>query len=231
MTITLNMHTQRTNTTPWIWIEALSINSNLCTWVFSTTTLCSLLSSLCSILTIILQLYNEGVYILFPSYALKLSNLELNSIYLHSLHIKAPIYYGRERIAQGPFTIIQACLHLMTSLIFQNIFKKCDRCFSNCLLSPCWLTWDAPASLQPWGSTWRATYHRKQHDVYYPSMGVVSACTLSFMSKYLHQSCVPKPMTRVDINDNNQSSNRFLRCLVFHILWEIVASIMIVEIR
>jgi hypothetical protein len=38
-------------------------------------------------------------------------------------------------------------------------------------------------------------------------MGVVSTCAFSFMSKYLHQSCGPKPMTRVDINDNNQSSN------------------------
>jgi hypothetical protein len=38
-------------------------------------------------------------------------------------------------------------------------------------------------------------------------MGVVSAYAFSFMSKYLHQSCGPKPMTRVDINDNNQSSN------------------------
>jgi hypothetical protein len=28
-------------------------------------------------------------------------------------------------------------------------------------------------------------------------MGVVYACALSFMSKYLHQSCGPKPMTRV----------------------------------
>jgi hypothetical protein len=46
----------------------------------------------------------------------------------------------------------------------------------------------------------------KQHDVYYPSMGVVSACILSFMSKYLHQLWGPKPMTRVDINDKNQSS-------------------------
>jgi hypothetical protein len=36
----------------------------------------------------------------------------------------------------------------------------------------------------------------------------VSTCALSFMSKYLHQSCGPKPMTRVDINDNNQSSNK-----------------------
>jgi hypothetical protein len=38
-------------------------------------------------------------------------------------------------------------------------------------------------------------------------MGVVSACAFSFMSKYLNQSCGPKPMTRVDINDNNQYSN------------------------
>jgi hypothetical protein len=40
-------------------------------------------------------------------------------------------------------------------------------------------------------------------------MGVVSVCAYSFMSKYLHQSCSPKPMTRVDINDNNQSSNTY----------------------
>jgi hypothetical protein len=40
-------------------------------------------------------------------------------------------------------------------------------------------------------------------------MGVVYACAFSFMSKYLYQSCGPKPMTRVDINDNNQSSNNW----------------------
>jgi hypothetical protein len=46
-------------------------------------------------------------------------------------------------------------------------------------------------------------------------MGVVSACAFSFMSKYLHQSCGPKPMTRVDINDNNQSSNNhYIRDMV-----------------
>jgi hypothetical protein len=39
-------------------------------------------------------------------------------------------------------------------------------------------------------------------------MGVVYACALSFMSKYLYQYCGPKPMTRADINDNNQSSNK-----------------------
>jgi hypothetical protein len=38
-------------------------------------------------------------------------------------------------------------------------------------------------------------------------MGVVFSCALSFMSKYLHQSCSPKLMTRVDINDKNQYSN------------------------
>jgi hypothetical protein len=53
-------------------------------------------------------------------------------------------------------------------------------------------------------------------------MGVVSACTLSFMSKYLHQSCSPKPITRVYINDNNQSSNikddmyRFMNDIVYY---------------
>jgi hypothetical protein len=46
-------------------------------------------------------------------------------------------------------------------------------------------------------------------------MGFVYACALSFMSKYLYQSCGPKPMTRVDINDNNQSSNN---CGMFQIL-------------
>jgi hypothetical protein len=37
------------------------------------------------------------------------------------------------------------------------------------------------------------------------------------MSKYLYQSCGPKPMTRVDINDNNQSSNNNDFILVFPI--------------
>jgi hypothetical protein len=57
---------------------------------------------------------------------------------------------------------------------------------------------------------WCATYHQKQHDVYYPSMGVVSSYAFSFMSKYLHQFFDQKHMTRVDINDNNQSSNNLL---------------------
>jgi hypothetical protein len=134
MSITFNMHTQRT-------IRHHEFESKLFLLIQISVHGCfqlqlsALFSMLYALFIIILQLYNEGVYIPFPSCALKLSNLELNSIYLHSLHIKAPIYYGRERIAQGPFTIIQACLHLMTSLIFQNIFKKCAQCFSSCLLS------------------------------------------------------------------------------------------------
>ena len=50
------------------------------------------------------------------------------------------------------------------------------------------------------------------YDVYYPFMGVVYACALSFMSKYLYQSCGRKPMIRVDINGNNQSSNNLPPC-------------------
>jgi hypothetical protein len=41
-------------------------------------------------------------------------------------------------------------------------------------------------------------------------MGVVYACALSFMSKYLNQYWGPKLMTKVDINDKNQYSNNTL---------------------
>jgi hypothetical protein len=43
--------------------------------IFSSLSLCSLLNDV--------TIHNEGVYILFPSCALKQSNLELNPIYLH----------------------------------------------------------------------------------------------------------------------------------------------------
>jgi hypothetical protein len=46
-------------------------------------------------------------------------------------------------------------------------------------------------------------------------MGVVYACAFSFMSKYLYQYCGPKPMTRVDINENNQSSNKNIKALQY----------------
>ena len=52
-------------------------------------------------------MHNEGVYIPFPSCALKQSNLELN-FYLPALTtINASIYFRRERDAQGLITIHQ----------------------------------------------------------------------------------------------------------------------------
>jgi hypothetical protein len=53
-------------------------------------------------------MHNEGVYIPFPSFFLKLSNLILNSIYLFHLNINASIYFRRERMAQGPITFTSA---------------------------------------------------------------------------------------------------------------------------
>ena len=50
-------------------------------------------------------MHNEGVYIPFPSFFLKLSNLILNSIYLFHLNINASIYFRREWDAQGLITI------------------------------------------------------------------------------------------------------------------------------
>jgi len=50
-------------------------------------------------------IHNEGVYILFPSFFLKLSNLIFNSTYLFHLIINASIYFRRERDAQGLITI------------------------------------------------------------------------------------------------------------------------------
>jgi hypothetical protein len=50
-------------------------------------------------------MYNEGVYIPLPSFFLKLSNLEFN-FYLPALTIlNASIYFKREHMAQGQFTI------------------------------------------------------------------------------------------------------------------------------
>ena len=47
-------------------------------------------------------------------------------------------------------------------------------------------------SPQLWGSTWRATYHWKRHDLYYPSMGFLFASVNSFMSIYFNQLWGPK---------------------------------------
>ena len=50
-------------------------------------------------------IHNEGVYIPFPSFFLKLSNLILNYIYLFHLNINASIYFRRERDTQVLITI------------------------------------------------------------------------------------------------------------------------------
>ena len=84
-------------------------------------------------------MHNEGVYIPFPSCALQLYSLELNSIYF-TLTILNAVYLLRTRADHSrSFYIIQVCLHLATSLIFQNVFKICARFFSSCFLSSCWL--------------------------------------------------------------------------------------------
>jgi hypothetical protein len=48
-------------------------------------------------------------------------------------------------------------------------------------------------------------------------MGVVFSCALSFMSKYLHQSCGPKPVTRVNINLPTYPSQVEARIATYHL--------------
>jgi hypothetical protein len=78
MSISFSINTQRT-TQNHEFESNSSINPNICTWVFLHSSLHALSSSASPYVTI----HNEGVYISFPSCALKLSNLELNSVYLH----------------------------------------------------------------------------------------------------------------------------------------------------
>ena len=80
MSISFSINTQRTNTKTMNLNQPLCINPNICTWVFLHSSLHALALMLQSIYV---TMHNEGVYILFPSCALQLSNLELNSIYLH----------------------------------------------------------------------------------------------------------------------------------------------------
>jgi hypothetical protein len=81
MSISFSINTQRT-TQNHEFESISSINPNICTWVFLHSSLhaLSLLSNAHN-LPIYVTIHNEGVYIPFPSCALKQSNLELNSIY------------------------------------------------------------------------------------------------------------------------------------------------------
>jgi hypothetical protein len=73
------------------------------------TILCMLFSSECLIIQNNVTMYNEGVYIPFPSCALKLSNLELNS-YLPALTILNVDYLPKDESlkAQGPLQYTSA---------------------------------------------------------------------------------------------------------------------------
>jgi hypothetical protein len=108
MSISINTHTQRT-TQRHESESTSSINPNNCTWVFLHS---SLLLFYAPMLLTMLQCTNEGVYIPFPSFFQKLSNLILNSIYLFHLNINASIYFRRERGAQGLITLHQVHLFL-----------------------------------------------------------------------------------------------------------------------
>jgi hypothetical protein len=119
-----------------------------------TASLHALLPLLISIIIIMLQMHNEGVYIPFPSCALKLSNLELN-FYLPALTTLNVVYLLRMR-AKGSRSDynIQVPLLLMASFKIaqqsKGIFKIC---VGVCLTIFCLLrvgsldVGDAPASL------------------------------------------------------------------------------------
>ena len=64
-------------------------------------------SLLCSNASNYVTMHNEGVYIPFPSCALKQSNLELNFHLPALTTINASIYFRRERGAQGLITLYQ----------------------------------------------------------------------------------------------------------------------------
>jgi hypothetical protein len=87
-------------------------------------------------------MHNEGVYIPFPSCALQLSRLELNSIYF-TLTILNVVYLLRMISICSRFIYnIQVCLILMAHLRFaqqfQSVFKICVG-LSNCPPLPHWL--------------------------------------------------------------------------------------------
>jgi hypothetical protein len=83
----------------------------------------------CSFFLDNVTMHNEGVYIPFPSCALKLSNLELN-FYLPSLTILNVVYLLRTR-AKGSRSIYNIQVrpsqmaHLRFAQQFQSVFKIC----------------------------------------------------------------------------------------------------------
>jgi hypothetical protein len=106
----------------------LCINSELL-YMESATQLSLLLYALINNFHSYVTIHNEGVYISFPSCALKLSNLELNSIYFTLTTINA-FYLLRTRAnCSRSVYIIQVRFFLMTSFKIahqlQGNFKIC----------------------------------------------------------------------------------------------------------
>ena len=104
---------------------------------------------LCMLLLLLLQNYvtmhNEGVYIPFPSCALKQSNLELN-FYLPTLTtINASIYFRQERGARGLITLYQGAFikwsHLYLAYQLQGKIQKFGWVCPVVLCLPRWLAW------------------------------------------------------------------------------------------
>jgi hypothetical protein len=115
--------------------QLLSINPNICTWVFLHSSLHSLALPL-----IMLQMHNEGVYIPFPSCALKQSSLELNSIYFTLTFINAS-YLLRTRAILSRSIYIYKCASLNFHI---NVRATASRCFQKL----CWLVqWSSASTL------------------------------------------------------------------------------------
>jgi hypothetical protein len=110
--------------------QTLSINPNICTWVFLHSSLHALLcSSNNAASSHNVTIHNEGVYIPFPSCALKLSNLHIQ-FYLLALTTINAFYLLRTRANRSrSIYIIQVRFFLMTSFKIahqlQGDFKIC----------------------------------------------------------------------------------------------------------
>jgi hypothetical protein len=134
----------------------MSLNQNLfvliqnfCTWSSSTQLFAfSLLCSMLSIGIISPSIFPSILSMLQYTMRVSISRFPLHSE-LSNLHIKFYLlafttinvfYLLRMREDRSrSFYIIQVCLHLATSLMFQDIFKIFAGRFSSCLLSPRWL--------------------------------------------------------------------------------------------
>jgi hypothetical protein len=100
--------------------QTLSINPNICTWVFLHNSLHALaLPNNVAYVTI----HNEGVYIPFPSSALKLSNIHIQ-FYLLALTTINAFYLLRTRAnCSRSIYILQVRFFLMAHLRSRNNFK------------------------------------------------------------------------------------------------------------